>query len=472
MKKLINIYIMIITAIIFFLVYHNEGNYSFSAALSNIDEMAELHDNEVLNVAFFNVDGEEIKMITEEIGKYLGDKKIEASVSYRSDEESGKMIMRTYLYYFKEDTRNHLAINHNNISFTDKNEKRFYSTNNETNSIKLFDNDVAKRENYVLEFHPWYQISDVYKNKKEQSIVINFMANSADTLYQNLDTYLKEHTDLNGRYQKAISESTWQEAIEDDIEAMKLSMIVLGFIVFSLYCCLIVKQNKTIMIMRLNGLSSRNIVNRLYLKCLLGNFLCFGLVMAVLYALKIGIPDDTAYRFNQTMKAISVSFCFMMIALYLLIFIYVSKTASLKHFKMVKDIRPLLMVEFLLKIGICIYLVIPVLTVVNETSNLLSSFWPYVMNKDKIAEMYSVSIRNTNIDKANEESRNVFEYLTSIDGELISFMPYMNQMPFDDETDIEPIPWVYANSKYLENYKLYDRKGTGLIHRNSKMELR
>lgn len=458
MKKIISLCIIFITAILFYYAYDslNYIHYSKIISLEN-----GLSAGKTVYSFSFKDETEAFEAI-QDMAVFASQNDIQFLSKSLIPNEEG-----TYLYHYYVQTSDDAWIYERirltggtKLDLCDPTIKGYLSSDSgdtaALGTYAAYDNRYFRHENEVIRI---MNISNADRIESSFSLYFQSTQQARKALqylsFHYPDAVVQSHSGGGGGSDADI-ESTYQNK-----QILLTAFCSLLIIVMSLLC-LIVKDKKEILILKMQGHSALSIVCRLYLKFLFFLFLLFCITLGLLAC--IVLPSFDVYfgeLFDQMVRYTATA-AIMLPLILVCSCIYIRQTTNLLELKNGESTQWMNRINFILKIAISTVILFPFITAFNKLIPNIQKLHYLHANKEKLTDLSTFSYFNG----SSEELQGLYDQTIYFDmsdyATFSNFASYMFEgISLKDAYDQEEsLPLLYVNTTYLLSRQLtfYDEQ--------------
>lgn len=456
MKKVLLCFVVFIASLLFYYSYDSYNYINYARIINIENRMSDVYHR--YDYVIENTDKKEEILLT--IKNYAEEKNITLYLHDNPISDDGSLM---YDYYFHTNNQKWIYdtlhfIKGNKIDFTDINEEG-YLTNDEKDKkasgyFTSYDNNYFIKESEVFHFKTFNTITDIHNNYLNIVFASNTDAKALEKeLIQKYNdvisiSYLGPSLETNGGSETSILKVYRND---DIVFAFCVSFVILLLILI----CIISKDKREIMIRRMNGNNVFKMTMEMYFKILVFAVILFVGTFVVWWYFKIGEYNDYYIELLNDLKRFTLYAIIVVPILIFITAIYMRFTTNILELKNVRSAKKLLYMNYIVKVGMSVLLITPLMTCVHIVIPQLQKYH-YISNHK---EMYINQFGISNIREINEVGKKeIMKYpYCDMDDYSIYSDPKL-QKDFDEEIWAKN-PYMIANEAYLKDHIFYDEKG-------------
>lgn len=477
MKKVLLVFIVIITGLCIYLGFDKINQYYATEIVTLPDQVAKSHQTMSCITVNFK-DESKIDEGSEIILNYLDKTKTDCIVSLRLND--GLKKVKQFLIYSHDDVINKKYLDTKyTINFSKFIDKEYYTSDfkdkNSQGYLKSLNQTVFEKNNDIIEYTNFYQLADKIKNNDNMiSLRVydnnNFIADLQETLSKN-KVLMNDYTDTySGADLLAVNNYL--------IDQLLPLLLMAGVSFLAGVCFIVAKRENEILVLKSLGYSKVKIIYQCFGSFLINSIVIMlftALMMFVVLAKEINLLTEEFLLFILVFSAIFIIFMFFVI---LVIWLYIKYVIRLDSLLYHENLKLIIIGNTIIKIAVTILIISPFINSFKETYPTLLSYLTVKTNEDIIGEYISFERYP---ERYNEIFNEFIDELTYVDFEYYySNTEAMLREGFDDiVADIDEVvessaldyPIIFANKQYLKDTDLYQQDGKALNLENIKEDV-
>lgn len=457
MKKILGAFIIFLACALFYYTY-DSFNYIHYSNILNL-ENALSNEKHCYNLVIENQ--EKAEDLVKAVTAYSDDHNIQFIIKKLMPTEDG-----TYLYHYYVQTVDDRWIyksihmtSGKKISLTSSTNKQYLSSDsndkNAAGTFSSYNNKHFSQENEVI------QIMNVSNLNAADEPIITFYLDSEESA-KDIKNFLSNYYTNDFQFQAAGGYGGSEESIQSTYRSGEILFVIICSIMITIFLiiCLITKDKKEILIMRLHGRKTLSIAIKLYLRFLAVLYLLFTISTFLLLMFFTDVFDP---YFSDL---INESFSYMLYGMILVPIVLLASAIYIKtttHVLELKNNQSYSLMNYAnigLKIIISIVVLSPFITTFNRLIPNLQKYQYLKTNESYLRSFYTFSYFNG----SSEELQKIYDQTIYFD---MSDYAYMNDYTaysltglslYDYQGIEESLPLLYVNKTYLieNNYQFYD----------------
>lgn len=458
MKKLIIIYISIISALLFTQIYNLERDYDSFTMMDFTSTLAYSPNEEVFPIEIGGItDQSKFSLFIQQFGEYASMNEINFSISKLEMIDDVRIVNR-FLWISNPELNNRFNLKGNkSIDFTSKNDENYYSTDiSDDKSFDFFeilDPSLLKDNKEIYRFIPYYQLNNNnYIDFKDLTVYL--ITDQPKKEFQNIkDYFTKINSPFADNLEMFEQHSTWQQIHENEVHETKILIPITLIVLLLILTTYTIKQNNKIMILRLHGISTLKITSKLYLPLIISCILTFLSILGICYFVVIGRPSNVTVRLDQDLIQLLLWFMISVVFVYILILLYVKFIFNIKFLKTRPNFVIILKVNLLMKVMITIITISSFIQVVSTSVPFFNNYLTSLRMKDTIENtMVITGIMN----------KTDLVYNDLIDKGIYVESAYYSIFKEPDSPFPNTHTFITANKNYLDSYNIKDVNGNSI----------
>ena len=454
MKKILVIYIVFVAALLFYFSYDSYN-------LINYGRITNIFNKKIDDLFVCEIDIKNIEIKQEfaaNIIEFLDEKNVEAVLKQLTINEDGTMLYNSYLYAKDNDWiyDTMRMTSGDKIDFLEFNDSQAYLSSdfNDKDAVGTFssyDNTYFMHENEIYRF---FNVRTSLNNISNESLSVYLNGyDEAEQLSSFLNDKFKKDINSEVRELHGGTEADWVSAYK---QTEIMFALVSSFAVMSLMLiCIIMKDKREILIRRMNGENPLYICNKLYLRTLLLGFVVFVVTVGIIWLIFIGQWDKYYIELFNDIKQFSLYAFLSIPCLLILSGIYVYYTIDIRELKNSQSLRMMNYINYLFKIGMSLFLIVPFITSINAAIPHLNKYQYVTSHENEIKQYWRFAFSEATQEEMNEIYQNCL-YVDMTDYSHMSEIDMIMKPRYEGVGELMSVPLVKVNDQHLKDYIIYN----------------
>ncbi len=381
-------------------------------------------------------------------------------------DEMNRNVMENYIYSSSVEIEDlFYTQNGDRISWSDRSESSYYSTNREDSSavtIQMLDESYASGRLYpLLYFRPLHQIDE--RPQKDPYYVVYFYGEGSD-IRKVRDKVVDTYGQIQATQFLKVDGKTFMP--DDSIRQGAFLSVGIALILLIILIGIINQHLKEVSVRKMMGHSDVRIQWRLLGKFFLSLLLVYIITLGIAYWFFVGDSGNIGTAIYKGQLKILAYFAVGPLAVFVGTYVYIKYTSSAMYLKKKSTYKMLLYGNLVVKILIFILVITPLLT---KLEGGYRSFRDVIYRERKHdADLYrynvSLDIPMSDFDRIMKMFGDAFEISEKENAVLADFSDADLSLFEEFDVELEPntISSIVVNTEYLKDYKILREDGTVL----------
>lgn len=460
MKKLLYIFISLVSFIVFFLGFQLYSERQYAQILNFEYAYAQQHEQDILTI-FLRLDDEQVMS---ELEYFLENHDYSASSHYEINNKSLNKINMIFFYtkdkldnlsFFKTKNGKYLDFSTKQTSYLSSNIKDEESIDN----LQFINKKYEKGYQDIIQVRQLFSYMEITEDKIEMPVYI-ICDDKQEAFNQlqssNLYNYLSSQVEIDTDHDEAFFLSL-------DYSLSIILIIIVSMSFFLTLCCDIVSYQKEICVRKLMGMSSSYIFKKLYMKTIGKVLVSFIFILVFCYVIWFQSYLEIQLPFLMFLVRMSIIFLILLSIACIGGYVFIYFINNSIYLKKKSNIKWVLKSTTLLKIFILV-LILPSfftgsvqgITAVKNSLEL----WKY---KDKLEYNLFIEGIDIEVEKISEIVHRLNEYMEDEGAVYQDFSQNLKNLQlyqmYPDKIEKFQHPFLIVNTEYLRNYKLKTEEG-------------
>lgn len=381
-------------------------------------------------------------------------------------DEMNRNVMENYIYSSSVEIEDlFYTQNGDRISWSDRSESSYYSTNREDSSavtIQMLDESYASGRLYpLLYFRPLHQL---YERPQKDSYYVVYFYGEGSNIRKVRDEVVNTYGQIQSSQFLKVDAKTFMP--DDSIRQGAFLSVGIALILLIILIGIINQHLKEVSVRKMMGHSDVRIQWRLLGRFFLSLLLVYIITLGIAYWFFVGDAGNIGTAIYKGQLKILGYFAAGLLAVFIGSYVYIRYTSSAMYLKKKSTYKMLLYGNLVVKILIFILVITPLLT---KLEGGYRSFRDVIYRERKHdADLYrynvSLDIPMSDFDRIMKMFGDAFEISEKENAVLADFTDADLSLFEEFDVELEPntISSIVVNTEYLKDYKILREDGTVL----------